>query len=302
MCVICSRTLESDSYILEIDNCPNVTFIDLTGYTTGYASLERIWISNCKNLRILTGLKNCRKLQTIEIINCQKLSYISDLDSCNELKLLFLEKINLDIFPKLNSPFLKYINIFDGKLKELTDFSTCPNIEKLTCYCEYLRYLPELKNCKALEHLTIFSREITYLPDLSFCEKLKELDCSYCTKLMYIPDLSNCPVNNLKVSSSGIYYLPKFGKKLDKLYCENCFNLKEIHFPLGITLVFCWDCRSLTKLEEIGFWSDISGCPWIEFNNEDFFDNIKKLKILQRSCRKYLFRNKMKRARVMLGL
>jgi Leucine-rich repeat (LRR) protein len=144
---------------------------------------------------------------------------------------------------------------------------------------------------------------------LGKCENLKLLNCGGCPKISSLNGLENCKklerlfCHNcpLLISLDSVGDL----KELIEIYCVKCPLLSSLE-PLkncdGLQSLFCCGCPLLTSIEPLKKCKSIrelycSECPWLEYENDfsknpDFPSNIKKLKILQRSCRKFLFRKR----------
>jgi hypothetical protein len=70
---------------------------------------------------------------------------------------------------------------------------------------------------------------------------------------------------------------------------EKCKNLEMLYFSGYPRLTSLKGIEKCKKLK----WLYCFDCPWLDFKNKNFSSNIKKLKILQRSFKKSLFRRRM---------
>jgi Leucine-rich repeat (LRR) protein len=139
----------------------------------------------------------------------------------------------------------------------------------INCYsCPNLTSLEGLEKCKALERLDCYScPNLTSLNGIENCRALKYLDCYNCPLLVSFNCIENC-------------------KALVVLYCSYCSLLTSLD---------CLRGRNLMYLE-------CNNCTWLNYKNKNYSSNIKKLKILQRSFKRSLFRRRMCRASVLKRL
>jgi Leucine-rich repeat (LRR) protein len=119
------------------------------------------------------------------------------------------------------------------------------------------------------------------------------IDCSHCDLLTSLKGLENC-------------------KALKTLYCFNCPNLTSLEGLENCKALERLDCSycplltSLNGLENCKALKELLcyDCSWLEYENKkyknlEFPSNIKKLRILQKSFKKSLFRRRIIKAKIM---
>jgi hypothetical protein len=191
---------------------------------------------------------------------------------------------------------------------EIRDVELCLDCSDCQNITEFPNNIPELLDifviCLAQCHY------LRYLPDFTPFYNLLTLELTECEKISYIPDLSETKISNLYIRSClQITTLPKLPKSLKNLDCGHCYNLlhvvrKDSYLNLSIfncsyTPGFIFEDEEILKKMTI-FYTYY--CPWIELKDDrwelepEYDSNIRKLKILQRSCRKFIFRKRLDRS------
>ena len=95
-------------------------------------------------------------------------------------------------------------------------------------------------------------------------EGRQELYCSGC------PNITSIPV------IEGLKYL----------HCYSCPLLTSIPVIPGLQYLYCYDCRLLTSIPVIeGLQKLYYNCPWLS-TSQDFETKLRKVRNLQRFCRK----------------
>lgn len=261
MCMICKAIKNKVNIIEKYIDCRECPFLKSIPDGMISENVKNIYIRECKNLVSLGKLPEM--LDTIHISSCPK--------------------IELPSLPSELTSFVYDYN-YEAKIPILPK-----NLRLFHCNSNYLKKLPDLP------------------------EGLLSLECSSC---YHLKDLGKLPVSlsSLRCSSISVEKIEASHSGLIWLECNGCSKLKTISIPMSLTVLECQRCPKLMYYGTLNNitnlkcgnspgvilkgrfrrlnYLDFSGLgPWIK-GNKEYKENIKKLKVIQRSARKYLFRKK----------
>lgn len=203
-------------------------------------------------------------------------------------------------------------------LEEL-ECSNCPGLVRISLTmlkvlnCSECDELIEIAHIEGLQILDCSNcKKLTQIPHI---DELQELNCAGCplTKIPCIQKLlvlgcGSCPlteiplINGLRVLNCS--NCPKLTKIpvgqddcLEELYCYDCTGLTELPSSLKLSFLNCGGCRNLTQIPNCESTALIlilkNGCPWLNYKNKKYDENVRKLVILQKWLRRMILRKKL---------
>jgi len=318
MCIICEKKFIKDVISIDCYYCDKVTKIPsfyknitrLACYNSGITKLPII----CTNL-IHLGCHNCISISFIprynnlEYLNCSRTS-ITIIPILPNLKKLYCNLCtNLT---KISS----CVNIIFIECTECTNLTEIFNVhdhninyklEELLCTgCIALTNLPKLSNLVELYCANSGIKKIGHafyklkklhcgncinLESISnTLYNLLDLYCSRCIKLTELPNIPSIIYINFS-HCENINKLPNL-PNLKSLICEYCPNITEIpDIFSNLDFISCIGCVNLIKTPLRYIETRYFDSPWIKLrnkfqDNEQYDNNIKKLKVLQHWFRK----------------
>lgn len=133
--------------------------------------------------------------------------------------------------------------------------SYIPNIEGITeLYCSNTNVI-NIPNIKGLKLLWCYGcPELIQIPAI---EGLTDLWCHDCPELIQIPIITD----------------------LIELWCFKCPKITKIPDIKELHILYCVDCINITEITNIKSldYLDCNGCMWINYKNNNYKNNIKKL-------------------------
>lgn len=196
------------------------------------------------------------------------------------------------------------------------NMSMMPNIRLLYAgNCPNLAYIPNLSNLLELDLYEC--NAITEIPNIESLKSLKLTDCLNITVLPVFSGLKNLYLRNSKVSTipyiegldelileecSNIRDLPVIDG-LEIVYIDQCHNITEFPYIVTLNEITIDDCRGLKAIfkRELVYLTlidcpmltyvqnmdndlimECKNCPWVNIDNTEYTENIRKLGVLQR--------------------
>ncbi len=261
--------------LLELNcwNCPLIETIPLI------SGLKRLSCYECpliKHIPIIHGLLE------LECWSCPSLTCIESIPGLLKLDLWHCTSLRyID-----HNPELLKLSCYICPLLLSIPLCKDSRLEKLYCYdCPLLVFKTEIL-IERIERLQkLYCSDCPLIIEIPKFTGLKHLDCRNCLSLRVIPMLIN----------------------LEVLFCSHCPLIKEIPLFRRLKKLDCSNCRSLTNLPS-RYWSfvrteklqyekmdlfDCSECKWLNIQNKEYQNNIKKLIFLQKWIRRILLSKKI---------
>ncbi len=155
----------------------------------------------------------------------------------------------------------------------LTNIPLIPGLKELFCSnCPLLTYISLISGLKTLN-----CYNCPLLTNIPLIEGLKILNCCNCQLITNIPLIAG----------------------LEELFCNCCSLLTNIPLIEGLQTLNCSDCPILTKIPFIQVRSyemyrfNCSNCKWLKESNQEYENNIKKVKHIQEFMRKIILSRRL---------
>ncbi|XP_019433713.1 PREDICTED: disease resistance protein TAO1-like [Lupinus angustifolius] len=251
-------------------------------------NLERIDLSESKQLKSLPDLSKASKLKWVNLTGCESLLVVHpSVLSLNTLETLIVDSCKKLKNLKREDPLRSLKNISVNGCTSLKEYGVSSNlIENLDLSKTGIQILnSSIKNLTRLHSLNLESLSLKNLPnELSYLKSLSDLKICNCAlvldkqklhdifqglehlKILYLkdcPKMSELPNNisglsylyELRLDGSNVESLPESIKNLDNLEILTLNNCRKLHclpmLPLHVRVLSAANCRSLTTLDTL---------------------------------------------------
>ncbi|GLJ33703.1 hypothetical protein SUGI_0677560 [Cryptomeria japonica] len=238
------------------------------------SSLDNLELTNCKNLKIVTGISGLPNLVTLNINRCSVLEELPCLDHlivlqtvtigrCEKLKRLELHRcenlksVALSFMKNLVTVDLKRVTALNSLL--LNDCQNCRSVSGISDLanlvtlninqCSELEELPCLANLSCLQMVTIGRCEKLNCLAFADCNNLKTVEMCFLPKLVEF-SIRHCPELEKLPHLVGL-------SCLQRIIIDGCGNLKSLELRFLNNLKSLKGIVDLTELE-------ITKCPELQ--------------------------------------
>lgn len=319
----CDKIVRLNVYSSQVEtikfiNCPKLKSV--SPLTVPFPkTLESIIVKHYSSLNRIPDVPNLKFKYSLEELFSSTIRHII-LNNCLFKGLGNLCNYNL-ITLDISYTNIKIINNLPKTLTEL-NCNYCPLLTSIilaeSCliemfprifielYCNYCPLLTSINNPEFLSRLECCNCLLLTLPLLS--NNLIYLDCSNCPLITSLGESLPDYLEELTCDNCPITVIPPLPSFLWFLNCSGCPLLKLPEIPEHLTSVNFSNNRYICSIPKHGNEESLTcyNCPWLPFHyegthnpydptmgdyiNKNYENNIKKLKLLQRVFKKYLFR------------